>query len=219
MDEPGGGRIGGLIGAVLAEAVRVSHCDGIVILDDGSPEARWLIGSSRATVGADRVWAVRGDPGRDGDAGESLRYRGRLLALERNALTAHPANKTALLLGHSIPPEPLLPLGDLYATQIEPLAGGWSAPAEVLELADHIQRHSGYDRDVDIRPATGIYQLDAALTAMFEGWRPAEEAAEELPEPSRGPFLEAVRRGRFWRERAGLIPKLSTRTIGIDLFA
>src|SRR5688500_526031 len=84
MDEPGGGRHGLLIGAVLAEAVRAARCDGIVILDDGSPEARWLIGSCTTTVGADRVWSVRGEPGRD-DAGESLRFRGRLLALERNA--------------------------------------------------------------------------------------------------------------------------------------
>jgi hypothetical protein len=89
----------------------------------------------------------------------------------------------------------------------------------VLELVDSVQKFASGTGSADIKPASGIYPVDEALLRMFEGWRPAQEAVSGLPEPCRGPFLEAVRRGRFWRERAGLIPKLSTRTIGIDLFA
>jgi hypothetical protein len=148
-----------------------------------------------------------------------LRYRARIVAQERNGLTAHPANKTALLLGRSIPPEPLLPLGDLYATDIEQLTGSWSGPPELHELADLIRREERAGIVADILPASGIYQVDSTLRAMFERWVPAEEAVADLPAACRGPFLEAVQRGRFWRERAGLIPKLTTRTIGIDLFA
>jgi hypothetical protein len=126
------------------------------------------------------------------------------MAKERNALTAHPANKTALLLGADWPVEPLLPLGDLYATQIAALTGGWSGPPDVERL---------------VRLAGGIEATDRALGSWFEKWQAPDSALGHLPAECRGPFLEAVRRGRFWRERAGLIPKLSVRTIGIDLFA
>ncbi len=212
-------RVGAIIGAVLHEAVRAAGCDGIVILDDGSPEAHLLAEWTRSALGETRVWsAIRN--GKDGyDAEENLRYQARVMARERNALTAHPANKTALLLGRSIPPEPLLPLGDLYATEIEALAGAWSAPPDVHALVGRILEYRQGDRGTDVEPASGIYDADWALRALFERWVPPEQALAGLPEPCRGPFLEAVRRGRFWRERAGLIPKLSSRTIGIDLFA
>lgn len=194
-------RVSVLIGRVVEEAVRSAGCAGLVILDDRSPEAQLLSAWCRPSLGDARVWLAQGPDRADQ---ESLRMTGRVLAREQNALLAHPANKTALLLGRQIPPEPLLPLGDLYATQIAALAGGWSAPPEVMEMAER---------------ADGIDALDNALRAMFEARKPVQDALSDLPEPARGPFLEAVRRGRFWRERAGLIPKLSTRTIGIDLFA
>ncbi|MEX2282982.1 MAG: hypothetical protein WEE89_10915 [Gemmatimonadota bacterium] len=211
-------RTGTVIGTVIDAAVRAAGCDGIVILNDGSPEASLLNHWCRRTLGEARVWSATsaGDSSRDMEA---LRYTARTMARERNALTANPANKTALLLGIGMPPEPLLPLGDLYATQIESMADSWSAPPEVLELVDNVRKFARDASNADIKPASGIYAVDEALRAMFEGWRPAQEAVSGLPEPTRGPFLEAVRRGRFWRERAGLIPKLSTRTIGIDLFA
>ena len=81
-------------------------------------------------------------------------------------------------------------------------AGGYNLPEEVQALA---------------RAAGGIDALDRALQLRFEARLPADQVAEQLPEPARGPFLEAVQAGRFWRERAGLIPKLGARTIGIDL--
>jgi hypothetical protein len=194
-------RVSLVIGRVVEEAIRSAGCKAVVILDDGSPEAKLLSAWCRRSLGDGRVWLAQ-EP--DSADEESLRLTARVLAREQNALPAHPANKTALLLGRQTPPEPLLPLGDLYATQIAALTGGWSAPAEVVAMADQ---------------AGGIDALDNALRAMFEGRKPAQHVLADLPEPARGPFLEAVQRGRFWRERAGLIPKLSTRTIGIDLFA
>lgn len=194
-------RVSLVVGRVVEEAVRSAGCVGLVIMDDGSPEAKLLSDWCRRSLGEARVWLAHGPDSADQ---ESLRLTARVLAREKNALPAHSANKTALLLGRQIPPEPLLPLGDLYATQVAALTGGWSAPPEVLEMAEQ---------------ANGIDALDNALRAMFEAGKPVQDALSGLPEPARGPFLEAVRRGRFWRERAGLIPKLSTRTIGIDLFA
>jgi hypothetical protein len=209
-----------LVGAVLDAAVRTAGCDGIVILNDGSPEARLLDDWCRRTLGETRVWSASVPDGGPATSDlEALRFAARTMANERNALTANPANKTALLLGRAIPPEPLLPLGDLYATQIEAMTGSWSVPPEVLELVDSALKFAPNHARADIKPASGIHEVDEALRALFEGWQPAQDAVSGLPEPCRGPFLEAVRRGRFWRERAGLIPKLSTRTIGIDLFA
>jgi hypothetical protein len=179
-------RIGRIVTAVIAEAVRVTGRAGIVVACDGSPEARLLTSWCRAFLSV----PVRTRETGDDESGHS------------EFLAAHPANKTALLLGRNFPLEPLLPLGDLYASQVKELTGGYNLPDQVQSLAE---------------AAGGINALDAALQLRFESWLPAEQAAEPLPKAARGPFLEAVRAGRFWRERAGLIPKLSARTIGIDL--
>ncbi len=182
-------RLGRIVAGVLDEAIRCAQCSGLLVVDDGSPETRLLQRWCQRHLGGRHVSAR---PGQIQElAGERL-------------LSARATNKTALLLSSSFPGERVLPLGDLYATQIRELAGGCSVPADVQELAD---------------VAGGIDALDAALASCFESWLPAGKAAEQLTYPARGPFLEAVRAGRFWRERAGLIPKLSTRTIGIDLFA
>lgn len=121
-----------------------------------------------------------------------------------DALLAHAANKTALLLSRDRPRADLLPLGDLYAGQVAELAGGYDLPADAAAL---------------VEAAGGLERAEHALQRWLEQRQPPEIALAELPEPVRGPFLEAVRGGRFWREHCGLVPKLSARTIGIDLFA
>ena len=191
-----------IVGGVLEEALRTTGRKAVVVLADGSPEARLLTEWCQATVGKARTLLAAAEP-EDQDV-ESLRYRARLIAREHNALTAHAANKTALLLGRDWPAEALLPLGDLYATQVAALARDWSLPPDAKRL---------------VELAGGIEAVDRALETWFERWQPPEVALSALPAECRGPFLEAVRSGRFWRERAGLIPKLSARTIGIDLFA
>jgi hypothetical protein len=129
---------------------------------------------------------------------------GRVLARERNALLLHPANKTALLLDPVFPPEPLLPLGDLYAMHVEALAGGWTGGEELRNLAER---------------AGGVAVVDAALDEIVERRQPPERALAHLPEAVRRDILQRWHAGRFWRRRPGLVPKLSGRTLGIDLFA
>jgi hypothetical protein len=197
-------RIAALVAAVVQQTLAATGREAVVILDDWSPEASLAADWCALAIGEANV--VRAtldglDPGLVPE--EVLRGHARALARQRNALTAHAANKTTLLLTRDFPPEPLLPLGDLYASQVATLAGGWSGPAWVRSLA---------------RSAGGIEAIDHALMLHCEGWNRADEAAAHLPEEARGPFLEALRAGRFWREHAGLIPKLSGRTIGIDLF-
>jgi hypothetical protein len=183
-------RIGRLVTGVIAEAIRASGSTALLIVDDGSVEAH-LLEQWCARHLAAPFYKVPEDEAAEHDGGDRL-------------LSARGTNKTALLLGRNFPAEPLLPLGDLYATQVRELGGGCSLPPDVQRLAE---------------AAEGIDALDGALQACFEAWQQPERAANQLPAPARGPFLEAVRGGRFWRERAGLIPKLGTRTIGIDLFA
>jgi hypothetical protein len=107
------------------------------------------------------------------------RMRARLMD---GALPAHPANKTALLLGGELPPEPLLPLGDLWAGDVVALAGGWSAPDEVRRLAD---------------AAGGIAALDAALRALIDGRGAA--ALDALPAAARSEVRRRLAAGRASR--------------------
>jgi hypothetical protein len=180
-----GERLGRIVTGVLAEALRVTSRSGILITCAGSPEGRLLMGWCESFLQAPVRTSETPD---DVPAGELL--------------AANPVNKTALLLGNTFPCERLLPLGDLYASQVRELTGGYNLPEEVQQL---------------VRSAGGIDPLDRALQLHFEAWTPAVEVAAQLPDAARGPFLEAVQAGRFWRERAGLVPKLGARTIGMDL--
>ncbi|MBA4157069.1 MAG: hypothetical protein H0X65_06290 [Gemmatimonadetes bacterium] len=215
-------RIAEAIGAVARQSLADWGVSQVALLDDGSPEATLVarvleaeIGRGyllRVTVTNSQVESVlhmlsgdqRAEPPSDAvhSAGigvaEARRLRARLIP---DALVANAANKTALLLGGPLPPEPLLPLGDLYASEILTLTGGWSAPAPVRELAS---------------AAGGIERLDAALRARIDD-RDAG-AFEELNPRLRDALDEALSRGRASRVYRQIVPKLGPRTLGVDLF-
>lgn len=188
-------RIVSLLAGVLRQTLADHHATSIVVLDDGTGTELCRIVGELAAHGGVVVVSAQGD---GAEAVEQQRCRARILATERNALVAHPASKTALLLGR-IPPEPLLPLGDLYETQIAELLGVPPAEGGVSEFG-------------------GAAAVDRALSQWFDERRMAREATAHLPEHARGPFLEVVRAGRDRRRRVGLVPKLSARTLGVDLF-
>lgn len=221
MSAAAAARVAAVVAGVVRQAAEDAGAAGVVLLDDGSAEARLAAEWCGAALGPERVFRVAPPPAgtveavlaavRAGEGGtpgagaaEVHRLVGRLTAFERNALLAHPANKTALLLGAEVPPEPLLPLGDLYASEVERLAGSWSAPPEVVALADR---------------AGGIGPLDAALAELVDRRGPPEAALAPLPAAARAAVLDALENGRFARRRIGLIPKLTTRTLGVDYFA
>lgn len=203
-------RLAEVIGAVARQALRDRRATRVALLDDGSPEAalaaRLLshsLGDSLVRVGAE---ATDVDPvlqfapagaSRDEVRQELRRLRARLLP---GALPADPGNKTALLLGGALPPEPLLPLGDLYASQVLALAGGWSAPPAVLALAER---------------AGGIERLDAALRARYD----ERDAAglDSLSPDVRADVADAAASGRAARVTIRVVPKIGHRTIGLDL--
>jgi hypothetical protein len=209
MSEPWEARVGRVIGGVVRQAVEDAHAQGIVVLEPDTPEAKLLLAWSMPALGPARVWRVEGEPGgaeaRHGTFRREELHRavGRVLARERTALLAHPINKTALLLDGPAPPEPLLPLGDLYASRVADAMGAWTGSDALLALAD---------------AAGGIAALDDALSGFVEGRQSLQLACADLPEAVRTDILQRWERGVFWRRRLGLVPKLSVRTPGVDLF-
>jgi hypothetical protein len=164
----------------VAQALRAARAAGIALLEPESPEGRLAHAWCLAAVGPGRVLAGRWEPG---------------------WLTAHPANKTALLLGE-VPPALLLPLGDLYASEVAQLAGDWSAPATVRALAEL---------------AGDVASLDAALRRWVEERRPLPEALSALPPAAAAAITAALEHTWLARRHCGLVPKLGSRTLGVDL--
>ncbi|HEX2092233.1 MAG TPA: hypothetical protein VHG28_07510 [Longimicrobiaceae bacterium] len=204
-------RIGEVVAAVARQALADWGVRRIALLDDASPEAA-LAGRFLERLGPEVLVRVpTSGPGVEpllhalGRLPEEARV-GREVAglrarLEPDALPAAPDNKTALLLDGALPPEPFLPLGDLWASEVAELAGGWSAPAGVRALAE---------------AAGGIDRLDAALRARVDRRDPT--GLDGLP----GGVAEEVRRrfalGRASRLAVRLVPKVGSRTLGLDLF-
>lgn len=208
-------RVGGVVGAVARQALADRGVGRVALLDDGGPEAALAARLLSDALGADAVVRVDGNDGSDGGlepllqrmaaesgaarVGDELR---RLLArLVPGALPAHPANKTALLLGGALPPEPLLPLGDLWASEVAALCGGWSAPDEVAALAD---------------AAGGVGALDGALRGWIDRRDPS--APDALPDDVAARVRLLFAAGRADRIAPRVVPKLGTRTLHVDLF-
>lgn len=174
-------RLGRVIGGVLRQAVADAAAPGVVILEDWTPEGELAYEWAVQALGEKRVWRA---------------------AAGARGLTAHPASKTVLLLAPEVN-APLLPLGDLYASQVEQVAGSWSAPPAVEALATR---------------AGGIALLDAALQRWLEERRTPAEAFAPLGPELAAELSERLRRSRASRWRPGLVPKLGPRTLGVDLY-
>jgi hypothetical protein len=203
-------RVAEVVGAVARQALADRGATRIALLDDGGPEARLAASILHAELGEEAVisigpvdvdlQALIGGAAADGRRveEEARRMRERLTD---DDLSAHPANKTALLLGGDPPPEPLLPLGDLWATDVLALCGGWSASPEIEALA---------------QDAGGIEALDGALRRLIDG-----RDASALDALTAG-IAERVRtmlaRGSAARRYPHVVPKLGPRTLFADLY-
>lgn len=203
-------RIAEVIGAVARQALADRGAHRIALLDDGGPEADLAATILSHALGDDAVVRVTVDDAEvesvlhlAADVGrDALRREMRLLKarLVPGALAADPANKTALLLG-TIPPVPLLPLGDLWASDVAALAGGWSAPVPVIEIAER---------------AGGVEALDDALRSRVDRREP--RGLDALPSAAADAVRSALAGGRAARMHPVLVPKIGFRTLGVDLF-
>lgn len=203
-------RVAETIGAVARQALADRGLSRIALLDDGGPEARLAASILRGQLGDDAVLSIDTadvdpapllralTPGTRRVDEEVRRMRARL---EDDALAAHPANKTALLLGGEPPPEPLLPLGDLWATDVLALGGGWSASPGIEALA---------------RDAGGIEVLDGVLRRLIDGRDPS--ALDALPVEVGQRVRTMLAAGSAARRYPHVVPKLGGRTLFADLY-
>ncbi len=203
-----------LVLGVLKEILRSSRAPGFV-LAGGSPEARllegWIRGeglpvrspSSDAVARARRLFRTleEEDPVSSRSPTPSPRdLAARALAQQAGWILTGSATKTQLLLRTPAPGEPLLPLGDLYASEVLEMVGECTLP--------HV--------------LTGVYEaqlqdVDRSLQRWLEEDLPPDRAFSGLPSPLREEVaLEAASAGGRWIHRP-LIPKLRGRTLGIDL--
>jgi hypothetical protein len=198
-------RVERVVRGVCAAAVHTSDAGGIVVLDDWTPEGElvyeWLV----RELGEAWVWrAASLSSNVQGLAAEEAQQVGAWRAARtEGALIAHPANRTALLLGGRLPAADLLPLGDVWASEVEVLTGRWSGPPGVETLAG---------------AAGGVARLDAALLRLLQQGADEEQATAVLSTPVAAELLRLYRQGRWSRLRPRTVPKLGARTIGIDLF-
>jgi hypothetical protein len=195
-----GSRVAAVVRRITAAAVTESAAAGIVVLADWTPEGELLYEWLVHELGEVRVWRAASLASNVHEGSPELALQ---LEHEGVVLTAHPVNKTALLLGGRPPRADLLPLGDVWASQIEALTGRWSGPAEVEALA---------------AAAGGATALDTALRALVEERQPAQAVALPPASDAAGELLRLYARGRFFRRWPRLVPKLTVRTLGIDLF-
>lgn len=189
-------RLAAVIAGVVRTAARDAGRDRLVLVDDGSPEAdlveRLLADGSQPSL--ERA-------GRSVDDPEARRHAARTHA-GPDGLLLHPANKTVAVLWPDGLAEPVLPLADLYATQVHALAGGWSAPPSARAAID---------------AAGGIEAVDRFLTLLLDERRDVRTAAAHLDPGAADRLIDRYRAGWWWRRRLGVVPKVGPRTLGIDL--
>jgi hypothetical protein len=202
-------RVGEIICAVASQMLKDHGRHHFALLDDGSPEAELTatlldrLDGVVVRVAADtrQLESVLHAAGKQDPDHPARREAHRLLVrLVPDSIPCSPLTKTDLLVA-GLPPEPFCPLGDLYASEVMLLCGGWSGSHPVRELASS---------------AGGIDRLDEALRAYFDDRD--LRAFDRLAGGAREELKKALAAGSAARSHARVIPKLSTRTIGIDLF-
>lgn len=205
-------RLAGIVGAVARQALIDRGARVVALIDDGGPEAGLAAGWLARALPAHAVERIASpgpelEPllqtaGAEADRSEirieALRLTARLVS---GGLVANPVNRTVMLLSGAPPPDAFLPLADLPASQVEEIAGAWSGPERVRELADR---------------AGGIRPLDAALHALLDRRDP--DGLSRLPLDVRGAVRAALDQGRAARRSPWLVPKIGYRTLGVDLF-
>ncbi len=209
-------RITRVVVAVVAEAIRDADAHGVVLASSPRPETalleRWFTAAAITvkTPDAEVVRAVAAslEASLGGDTSdavvrwndEALRAAARVIANREGLIPVSAANKTELIWDERFPPEPLLPLGDLYASQIYTLTGACTAPPPL----------------VDIEPDR-LRAVDTAIARVVEDGVRADVAFAELPSELRDAAFSAMQRSAWKGTLPPVVPKLSRRTLGVDL--
>jgi hypothetical protein len=145
---------------------------------------------------------LRSTPSQAGDElfGQASELAGRAISSIRGLLLVGTSNKTGLLLSFRPSAHPILPLGDLYASQILELAGGCTVPPPLQGISPE-----------------ELSDVDSALRAYFEDGLPPEEAFGSLEPPRGRQIRRMLEESRKKWHHIPLIPKLGEGTLGLDL--
>jgi hypothetical protein len=202
-----------IITGVVREALRSSGRPGVV-LSGGGPEEdllrRWLreAGIPFVTPGpasVDRALELLGSLLQQAGAtmelaAEASELAGRARARAEGLLLLGSSNKTCLLLSPLPTSCEVLPLGDLFASQISELTGDSTLPPCLRNVSGE-----------------RIRAVDKALADYYEEGYGEDRAFGNLESDLRRTVLSALtiaRRG--WHPRP-LVPKLGNATLGLDL--
>jgi hypothetical protein len=150
--------------------------------------------------GSPPVVSPHGSPPEGDLHAEASGLAGAAMARTTGHLHLGSANKTCLLLSAHVPIQPVLPLGDLYASQVRSLAGSCTLPPCLQDA-----------------PAEILEGVDAGLKAYLEDGFHRHEALAGLPEAMHRKILDALAVARMAWHPIPLIPKLSKATLGLDL--
>lgn len=201
-------RSGRIVAAVVVAEVARTGCRGVVLASPPGPEAdllaEWLPGElSLRRPDAGAVADVAGAlvvAGAPGSHVEALAWQAvaRAQALSQELLPLGTVNKTTLLLEDAPLPARVLPLGDVWASDVERWVGRATLPT-VLRNA---------------RPDE-IVAVEEALRDHLQEGVPPDTAFARLG--TLGPPVRAALDAAERRRRGLVIPKLEKWTVGIDL--
>lgn len=210
-------REGRIVAEVVRGVLRDRQATGVVLSVPDGPErrllCRWLEDAgvpvavpgeedvARLAAALSRVALADGaTPPAAGISEEAHRAAGRTLARHMGFITASAMNRTALLLsGSDLPPEPLLPLGDLPASQVMEAMGGCTLPGPFSAMEAEPEAVAALDRFLRHR--------DERLPG----------GAPSLPEPWAAGIRSRLLAGRWALGAPIVIPRLGARTPGDDL--
>ena len=207
-----------IITGVVREALRSSGRFGVVLSGVGPEQVllgEWLtraqipfatpeksaLGQAQGLLNSVRHQASRASGGCGAEvASEASELAGWALAWAEGLLLLGTSNKTCLLLTPTQPVPTVLPLGDLYASQIAELAGTSTRPP-CLESASPDE----------------LRAVDSALEAYYVDGAGEDAAFEKLDLDLRNSVLAALDKVRRGWHLKPLIPKLGGATLGMDL--
>ncbi|HUP20581.1 MAG TPA: NAD+ synthase [Gemmatimonadota bacterium] len=211
--------------AVGPDAVRAFHLPVAITPPECAPLAGGVadaLGISLETVDIAPLAAaapVPDDPLRRGNLASRLRMA--VLydrAAEAGALVLGTSNKTEIVLGYTTlwgdAAADCRPLGDLYKTQVSAMGRALGLPAAVLERTPSAELWPGQTDEDEMGISYSV--ADAVLYYYLDlRWRPAEIARAGFDPAAVDRVLSRVR-AQSHKRTAPPIPKLGTRTVGLD---
>lgn len=140
------------------------------------------------------------------------------LSQEQEALVLGTSNKSELMLGYGTLfgdlASAINPLGDLYKTQINQLARWLEVPEEICLKAPSADLVEGQTDEQDL--GWSYEDLDCVMRVLVDSRMTVEEALKQGLEEKLVRHVYRLISVTQFKRMGPLIPKLSTRTIGID---